>query len=607
MPTAAAEARSPVVPRGHVIRAAIRLLQSLGLEIEGDQELQQVELSHKGLDADALNVLSALVRPNGQLLSLKLGYNDLRDEGAFIVARGLESHRSIQLIDLGFNGIGDNGVEAIAKAMTSNQTLQTLYLSGNCIQAPGFKALAAALSRNRSLTSLHLSGNAGGPQGADALADALARNTTLQTLYMSGNNIGPAGAMRLADALSTNHHTAIRRLYLGNNKLGDAGVTAIAEALGQYRKLEVLELSFNGVTEASAEALANALWNYNRLSGLYIDNNKLGDTGVRFLASVLPTVAVEVLQIGFNEISNEGLSEVIQAVMAHPTLRELGLSGNTLTTEGARVLSCMLTHNTVIQDLFLDHMAIGTAGERFIAAGAASGRRSILKTLTGFALGPALVQLGSPAHLAQMTNEQALQFLRDSWAQHEVHAQETRTRQLSGADRALPAAKQARCSTSIANLKAAADPDEQDLAAILGPSSQGPVVPAAYDAQTMRWLEEHLLPALRELASVPFDHAELWQLRQHFYSPAQQYVQDNPQDNDDIQPAKRLAQRAPMSLISFYPRLKHRLDMFKAEASDNRELLYLRQLRHIELFLEQPYWQGHAPIIDPEAILLDIL
>lgn len=47
--------------------------------------------------------------------------------------------------------------------------------------------------------------------------------------------------------------------------------------------------------------------------------------------------------------------------------------------------------------------------------------------------------------------------------------------------------------------------------------------------------------------------------------------------------------------------------MFKAEASDHRELQYLRQLRHIEHILEQAQRQDGSPAFDPESILLDVL
>ena len=53
--------------------------------------------------------------------------------------------------------------------------------------------------------------------------------------------------------------------------------------------------------------------------------------------------------------------------------------------------------------------------------------------------------------------------------------------------------------------------------------------------------------------------------------------------------------------------MQYQLELFKSEASDVRELLYLRQLKYVEQFVEEVQWTPDMPPLDVEAILLDML
>lgn len=184
-------------------------------------------LQNKGITGqDARRLCAALVGAEGgepwpdmpRIASLKVGGNELGDEGAEAVAQALllpERGRpsSLLTLDLGFNDVGDAGAEALARSLRHNATLRTLYLSGNQIGAAGCRALADALSqRASSIMVLHLTGNADiGPEGGSALGQALRRNTTLTTLYVAGCSLGPQGSAALFAGLAYNR--SLRFLY----------------------------------------------------------------------------------------------------------------------------------------------------------------------------------------------------------------------------------------------------------------------------------------------------------------------------------------------------------------------------------------------------------
>lgn len=170
------------------------------------------------------------------------------------------------------------------------------------------------------------------------------------------------------------------------------------------------------------ESFAITLVGYTALTRLLLDNNKLGDMGAKHLAGALPTMQLQELNIGFNGIEAEGLTEVINAIYSNPTLQVLILSGNSITNSVSKVIANMLLHNYNLRHLYLDHTNIGPVGEKYIAAGIATNKRSGVRLLTGFQLGKVLASLGSPPHLSTLSNEATLTYLSLMWEAHNLAA-----------------------------------------------------------------------------------------------------------------------------------------------------------------------------------------
>ena len=174
--------------------------------------------------------------------TLKLAFNELKDDGAIIISRFLSQFPTLTSLDLGmddnpltisfatilqsslrsflqhlkcmrllvttyrtgFNGIGDAGAAALANSLSTNSTLKVLHLSGNSITFTGFEALSKALELNTTLVSIYLSGNSGNSNGAAALADSICKNKSLKALCMNGNNVRDTGALSIGNMLRSN-------------------------------------------------------------------------------------------------------------------------------------------------------------------------------------------------------------------------------------------------------------------------------------------------------------------------------------------------------------------------------------------------------------------
>jgi hypothetical protein len=95
----------------------------------------------------------------------------------------------IEKLDLSHKGLTSHQITLLAEALKTNTMLKMLELSGNQIGDAGAEKLADALKSNTALMELGLSSNQIGNVGADKLADALKSNTTLTKLDLNRNQM----------------------------------------------------------------------------------------------------------------------------------------------------------------------------------------------------------------------------------------------------------------------------------------------------------------------------------------------------------------------------------------------------------------------------------
>lgn len=386
---------------------------------------------------------------NQQLTILKLGYNNLGDYGATLLADGINSNvLNLLSLDLGFNNIGDVGCTALCRAISPR--LHTLYLAGNLIGEDGAVAIADLIrQRGSRLRKLYLTGNLLGPDGVKALTESILEtetrqledeaygtdnnnndqttrdhynNGSIEELYLGGSGMGAVGCQDVARLLERSQK--IRVLSLPNCEIDDESLALISASIKANRErlpLQSLQLSFNRITCKGVECLTNSLWGSRTMQELLFDNNEIADRGAQHIAAVLlPHVkTLEVLNIGFNLIKAPGIQAVMKAVVdTNCTLRSLSISGNNIDTYAAKAISYALAYNRTLQSLSLVHCNIGHEGQRHISAGVVSNSRSALQEVSGYDLGPVIVTLGFPAALESWSNDKILVFLHKMWNHH---------------------------------------------------------------------------------------------------------------------------------------------------------------------------------------------
>ncbi|CAL7963470.1 hypothetical protein GAMM_40289 [Gammaproteobacteria bacterium] len=145
-----------------------------------DPTLTELNLSSQYLQLNSRDMqeLANALTTNTSLSLLVLCDNDIKDDGAIVLASGL-SNSSIKMVDVSINDIGDRGIEALLRSPISS-----LNVAGNSFSDSALRIL----SDNKTLVSLFVHEN--------GLTDQSVRyflaNPRLLEITIVGNKISPA-------------------------------------------------------------------------------------------------------------------------------------------------------------------------------------------------------------------------------------------------------------------------------------------------------------------------------------------------------------------------------------------------------------------------------
>lgn len=206
---------------------------------------------------------------------INLSDNLIGDEGAALLAAGLEGNASLKRLLLPRTGIKAEGVQCMGKLLASAPNLDVLILSGNYCDKEGVSgAFSEGLAKNKTLKSLCLADCRLGDKGVEALRGPamahpclehlslaydrlehtvvpllpLAPKGALRFLDLSGNSLGPEGAVALADSLKSSK-SKLEKISVAQNMIKLKGAKALSEHFvsKEGQVLEFLDLRHNAV------------------------------------------------------------------------------------------------------------------------------------------------------------------------------------------------------------------------------------------------------------------------------------------------------------------------------------------------------------------------
>lgn len=156
------------------------------------------------------NALAGALRGNLtiRLTSLYLDHCELPDEGSAFVLAALQENDMLSELNLDGNSCGRTACTELCKALKCNVSLETLGLYRCGVDEEGAKLIAEGLDENVSLLNLLMSDNGIGDAGGEALAGALILNQSLERLWVAGNGMSREAIRVLSEACDTHDPTA---------------------------------------------------------------------------------------------------------------------------------------------------------------------------------------------------------------------------------------------------------------------------------------------------------------------------------------------------------------------------------------------------------------
>jgi hypothetical protein len=258
--------------------------------------------------------------------------------------------------------LGPVGFAIVARHLPILVGLRNLDLSGNRIGPSGAAHLSTFLKLHKTIDFLDLSGNGIGSIGAEHLVRGLLPSKALRTLDLSDNDLGDSGVLALIPALRT---CRLLQLSLRNNGISEIGVwEELAEFLSGDPKLEVLELSENGLGDAGATVLASSLSGNKTLRHLILRKCRIGNAGAKALAGHLSrNTELWVLNLAGNrDMKDEGAVAFAGLIAKNTSLRFLDLSYSGMhAAPGGTAIVEALRENVMLEGLLIHNHAMSTS------------------------------------------------------------------------------------------------------------------------------------------------------------------------------------------------------------------------------------------------------
>ena len=298
----------------------------------------RLDLCKQALGPAGCKRVTEALAQNRSIVSLLLGTDGIGNAGAMDVARLANANKTLEVLYLGCNKIDALGVAPLAASLSAPDSSVTgLWLKRNPVGADGAALLAKMLETNRTLRTLDLVNTRIGPDGLAALTDALIQpHSVVERLYLGGNFLSPAEAPLLAEIVR--HAPRLKALLLNVGFLSDDGAAILASALPDSR-LQELGLASNGIGPAGARRLFQAAAVHPTLTTLDLgyavstralgaSANTLGDFGAASAAECLAQnpglIRLDLRGVG---ISAHGLDLLTEALARNTRLQSLTLDG----------------------------------------------------------------------------------------------------------------------------------------------------------------------------------------------------------------------------------------------------------------------------------------
>lgn len=245
----------------------------------------------------------------------------------------------LRFLDLSNNALGEKGVRAFGALLKSQSCLEELYLMNDGISEEAAQAVRELIPSTEKLRILHFHNNMTGNEGAFAISEVVKRSPLLEDFRCSSTRVDSEGGVALCEALETCTH--LKKLDLRDNMFGVEGGIALSKALSKHENLKEIYLSYLNLEDEGAVALANVLKESAPSLEIFdiAGNDITAEAAPALAAFIAAKTLLTKLNLGENELKDEGTIQISQVLEGLSQLKEVDLNTNLIRRAGARVLA----------------------------------------------------------------------------------------------------------------------------------------------------------------------------------------------------------------------------------------------------------------------------
>jgi Ran GTPase-activating protein (RanGAP) involved in mRNA processing and transport len=337
--------------------------------------IKHLSLLQVGLSGEDVESIARVLPELTNLQTLNLEGNGIDDDGfaPLCEALGRSTAPKLRVLGLGSNVLSDVGAKSLAQVVltTAAATHLTSFSVGVCLGKAGMRSICRALDSHPQIETLDLSGNKRGAADlASTVASILPSLPSLRCLKLNSTGVGPRGTKTLLTTIAKNK-VLLNELHLAGCRVGFFGAKAV-QTIGLLPSLEVLNLGNNAITNDGVWQLTRVVGTLERLRILDLSSNQLGDDAAAEIARMLPSLqSLSSLDLSGNkEIGDSGAEVLADALQSMPTLSELTLTYNSIGNLGSASLGALLENeNCHLVDIDLNGNKVGDEGAVALAQG----------------------------------------------------------------------------------------------------------------------------------------------------------------------------------------------------------------------------------------------
>ena len=316
-----------------------------GTEILAPIVSQISHLSTKPVTYTAVQRLAFVLDCNPKLQKLDIEYLYLNPEEVAVLLEGMKNLTSLTILNIGFNEMSNETATILASILSCNISLQELNLCKCSLQTEGAVYIFNAITSHPHLSSLNIGYNKISNEAAAVLASMLSCNISLQKLMLNKCSLQTEGTMDIFNAIT--NHSRLLVLDIGDNEISNKAAAVLASMLSCNISLQKLMLHKCSLQTEGTMDIFNAITNHSHLLVLDIGDNEISNKAAAVLASMLScNISLHKLNLCKCSLQTEGAMNIFNAIINHSHLSVLDAGeNNDVGDEAAVALRAVLSSN----------------------------------------------------------------------------------------------------------------------------------------------------------------------------------------------------------------------------------------------------------------------